>query len=180
MSSRRERRFKLGGGLRGYRTTGFERGAVSRSNGYPRVDVDPLRDRAERRIRLVAPKWLVGGDRQGRAFRFAVAEAKGNLDAAAQRVRGLGRGSGGALSDGQPAALEHLRAPVGDTFGEGRNLVQRGGRHGLKPQRSVRLFVPCSVGDEHVQVRVNVEAAAGPLQEAPSPSSTCRTRCRSG
>jgi hypothetical protein len=61
--------------------------------------------------------------------------------------------------------MEHPRQAVGDTLGERGNFIQRGGQRGLEPQRPVRLLVPGPIRNEHVDVRVDVEAAAGSLQQ---------------
>ena len=130
------------------------------------MNVDPLGNRAERRIRAAWPRRLVVGERQGGLLRLAVSEPECELDAASQRVGlRLGRGSVFVRADDQPAAIEHLRQPASDPIGESRKLVQRGRWRWVKAERPVRLLVPNSVGDEHVQVRMNVEARSSPSQD---------------
>ena len=95
-----------------------------------------------------------------------MAGAESELDAAFERVAlWLGELRLGLVAERQSAAPQHPRQPLRDPFGEQGHLVQRGSLRGPKPERPVRLLVEGSVGYEQVEVRVNVEASACPLQD---------------
>jgi hypothetical protein len=94
-----------------------------------------------------------------------MAEPEGYLNAASQRVGSLRRRGVLSRADRQAAAVEHRRQPGSDALGERGNFSQRGSRAGFKPKHPVRLLVPRPIGDEHVKVRMDVEASARSLQD---------------
>ena len=158
----------------------LESGAIAGWDDDAGVDIDPLGDGAKRWVAGPGSGRLVVVDSPCGLLPFAVAETEGDLDAADQRIGGFGRGRGHIRPDGQPAAVEHLRQPVGDSLGERSDLVQRWGRRGFEAKRAIGPFVPGSIGNEHVDVRVEVEAAAGSLEYGDAADVTARARSLPG
>ncbi len=131
-SSRSERRLRLSGGRRRYRTRRSRAARSPAGTTTPVWTLTPLGDGAQRRVQVSRSRRLVGGELQCRPLLLAMSEPEGDLDAAGQRVRCSGCGRVVVPANGQAAAMEHPREPVRDVVGEGRDIGQRGRRRGFK------------------------------------------------